>query len=136
MLTFWVNFRKLHFLDHFLLLLLGGCRNWSRRFFHDSRFGPDLVQSWSRSRYMAVQIPESGRQVRTCRPDFGLVQTSFSQKPSQFFDEAAPPHSSRPAPPCPPISQITLKSSCPFFCRMMLRGRSRGVVNYRNEIMI
>ncbi len=58
--------------------------------FHHSRLGPDLVQTWSRSRYMAVQIPESGREVRTCRPDFGLVQTSFSQKPSQFFWQSCP----------------------------------------------
>ncbi len=32
-----------------LLNLMCGCQNWSRRFLLDSRFGPDLVQIWSRS---------------------------------------------------------------------------------------
>jgi hypothetical protein len=36
-----------------------------------SKFGPDLVQIRSRSRYMAVQIKKSGRHVRTCCPDSG-----------------------------------------------------------------
>jgi len=40
-----------------------------------SRFGPDLVQTWSRLMYMAIQIPKSGRHVRTCRPDFSRFWT-------------------------------------------------------------
>ncbi len=40
-----------------------------------SKFGPDLVQIRSRSRYTPFQIKKSGRHVRTCCPDSGLVQT-------------------------------------------------------------
>ena len=60
---------------YFCCWTMGGCQNWSRRFFPNSRFGPDLVQTWSRLMYMAVQIPKSGRHVRTCRPDFSRFWT-------------------------------------------------------------
>jgi len=66
--------------------------------------------------------------------DFELVQTAFSHKPSHFFDDAVPPHSSRP--PLSSQKPDPTQSSFPFFCRIMPKGRSRGVVNYRNEILI
>jgi hypothetical protein len=37
-------------------VVAGGCRNWSRRFLLDSRFGPDLVQIWFRFGPDLVQI--------------------------------------------------------------------------------
>jgi hypothetical protein len=87
---------------------MGGCLNWSRRFLPDSRFGPDLVQIRSRSRYMAVQIKKSGQHVQTCCPDSGLVQTAFSYDPC-FFSEAA--LLIVPSQPPPPVLPSALSHS-------------------------
>jgi hypothetical protein len=89
----------------------------------DSRFGPDLVQIQSRSRYTLVQIKKSGQHVRTCCLDSGPCldwsRPHFTQ--SMFFAKAAP---------------LVVLLQPPPPSQIMPRGRAWGVANYKNAILI
>jgi hypothetical protein len=105
---------------------LGGCQNWSRRFFPNSRFGPDLVQTWSRSMYRLSRFQNldgmSGHAVQILdwsRPHFHIDSVPIFLMTLPPRIAAAPPSSSHKPDPT--------QSSCPFFCRIMPKGRSRGV---------
>jgi hypothetical protein len=120
--------------QHNCELRVGGCQNWSKGFFTI----PDLVQTWSRLG------PDRGTWLSRLNNLDGMSGHAFQifdwSRPHfhidhpNFLDEAAPPYCSRP--PRSSHQPDHTQSSCPFFRRIMPWGRSRGVMNYKNEILI